>query len=551
MRVANWPATYLMVTATLLAGCGDDKSPSGDDDSPSETSTSGDATDTGGPQGLWEFEDVLGTANRDDDDESGKSDWLEAPYETDDDLVTWTMPAAAFVGFGEGDSVELRLAGALESVRIWRGKTPVLGHDATELHERYTFTPSGDDEPFVVEFNDYGHASTLTIDHLDAGGTVIETATIELRAAPLIMNHHLQPAEHVWAVAVNSNGAFIDAYQTHLGDRFSAVPGGSVGGDVWIQDEIEFATGTSPGHRINIIIDSIRDRGLDDFPDQIVQPNIFKQTWGAGNPSSMDSFGNLEATPPITVDGVEYPFGRIYFGKTPVDGINDILSTFLESQAIQAPVRFDTTWLCVGHVDEFSSFVPDPSSPKGFKALLADIDAAYALFETLDPDMALPRYANTHGYATVGEILDDTALRAVNEDVRDDYLLPIREQFKTEFGLDDSDIIAIPTLFEEIGGCGGSVAALMPGMVNLIVANFEGETPKLFVPDPFFRTDLDDQSGDPLLAAFADAMPDGVETIFIDNWYTYHMALGEVHCGTNVMRTPIANWWEVGTHLLD
>jgi hypothetical protein len=559
MRIANWPTyipkvTVTMFTAALLAGCGGKKDDGEDGLAEAEAGTETD-TETGAePTGIWEFEDVIGVINSDDDDSSDKRDWLDAPFDTDDDLVEWVMPADAFLGFQEGHTAELVLAGASpERVRMWHRGIPAIGHDVPDIHPSYTFTPGDGEELFLVEFDDYGSVYTLTLNHLDADGGVVETIDITMRSAPLIMNHHLQPAEFVWAVSVGGNSAFINTYQTHLGNRFAAVAGGTVGGDVWIQDEIEFATSTAPGFsRTNIIIDSIRDRGLNNFPDQIVQPNMFKQTWGiAGTESSADSFGNLEASPPVTVDGVEYPFGRIYYGKVPSFGLNDVLAGFLDSQSVQAPVQMNTSWLCVGHVDEFSSWVPDASSPKGFKAMLADVDAAYALLEGLDPNMSLPRYASDHGYATVGEIVNDAALRAENESLRDDYMNPIREQFKTEFGLEDSDIIAIPTLFEVVSGCGGGVVALMPGTVNMIVANFEGEPTKLFVPDPFFRTDLQDLASDPIAAAFAESMPEGVETVFTDDWSTYHMQLGEVHCGTNVLRTPIANWWEVATHLTD
>ena len=34
------------------------------------------------------------------------------------------------------------------------------------------------------------------------------------------------------------------------------------------------------------------------------------------------------------------------------------LQDFLQAQQVQAPVRLYSDWLCVGHVDEFLSFVP-------------------------------------------------------------------------------------------------------------------------------------------------------------------------------------------------
>ena len=64
-----------------------------------------------------------------------------------------------------------------------------------------------------------------------------------------------------------------------------------------------------------MVIDSIRDRGLDPLPEAELEGNgVGVQTWGEGWATSQDPFGNLEASPPVTVDGVEYPFGRIYYG---------------------------------------------------------------------------------------------------------------------------------------------------------------------------------------------------------------------------------------------
>ncbi|WUO34737.1 protein-arginine deiminase domain-containing protein [Streptomyces sp. NBC_00286] len=30
---------------------------------------------------------------------------------------------------------------------------------------------------------------------------------------------------------------------------------------------------------------------------------------------------------------------------------------------------------------------------------------------------------------------------------------------------------------------------------------------------------------------------------YIDDWYTYHLGQGEVHCGTNTLRDTSAAWW--------
>jgi len=118
--------------------------------------------------------------------------------------------------------------------------------------------------------------------------------------------------------------------------------------------------------------------------------------------------------------------------------------------------------------------------------------------------------------------------------------------------LDDEDIILVPSLFETVSGCGPYVAALIPATVNLTVYNPDDGGPvHLFIPDPYLRSDIADQSSDPLIQWYADNMPSGIELHFVDNWFVYHLALGEVHCGSNTRRTPPADlqWWTDASHL--
>ena len=46
-------------------------------------------------------------------------------------------------------------------------------------------------------------------------------------------------------------------------------------------------------------------------------------------------------------------------------------------------------------------------------------------------------------------------------------------------------------------------------------------------------------------------LPAENEFVWIDDWYTYHLMLGEVHCGSNTRRTPVSGWWEDAMHLID
>ncbi|MDP2307012.1 MAG: protein-arginine deiminase family protein [Pseudomonadota bacterium] len=491
---------------------------------PSEASLPGDA--------------VIGIANIDDDDENGESDWDDSGPEGENDRVVVDLS-----GFGE---VQLTLAGDLDLLRVWQDGAIVLDADRTE----HTI-PSGTIE---VEFGDFLATGTLVATPTDQPEAA---ATLTLSSAPLILNHHLQGAELVVAMSAtgrSGNVAFVEGFQSVLGDAFTPFNLNDYGMDVWVEDELEFATLTAPGHRMDVVIDSIRtnnNRYLDNVPeDELEGPDTAIRTWGSGRATSQDSFGNLEVSPPVTVDGVEYPFGRIYWGDNRGQGVTDDLAVMLEAQRVQDPFQVDNTWLCVGHVDEFSTFVPDPTAPKGFRFLYADTELGRAFLEGLDPSLSLPQYRADHGYATIGDMLEDDSLWSQNEDMQADYLDPNLAIFKAELGLDDEDIILVPGVFYEEQECGGGALALIPATVNLVVADM-GSGPELFLPDPFLRTDVADQSTDPFIAEVASLLPSSLSLNWLDDWDWYHMAWGEVHCGSNTRRTPIRDWWTDAKHLLE
>ena len=100
------------------------------------------------------------------------------------------------------------------------------------------------------------------------------------------------------------------------------------------------------------------------FPSTLVEPGMSRGVWGnPGAATTFDAFGNLENSPPVTVDGVDYPFGRIYYGRSQGGvGMQLAMADFLSSQSVQEPFELDTTWLCVGHVDEFATVWRDLSA---------------------------------------------------------------------------------------------------------------------------------------------------------------------------------------------
>jgi protein-arginine deiminase len=535
-------------------GLGEDEGTEDGTDAGDDGTSGGEESGETGDPAEWWFGDVFGVANLDDDDASGVADWYEFPSVEDDDRATFIIRQEMIDAAPAGARVRFTLTGAVDQVRMWDGSSPVLGQDIEADLVEWETELGTVERAFELEFADYLAEATMTVALID-GGSEIASDDVRLLASPLILHHHLQPAEHVFVSDVGGNAAFVGGYSSALGSNFSAIPGSSIGFDVWMQDEIQFGVSTAPDKRLDTVVDSIRDRGLDAFPELYLEgPGVAVNTWGPpGAETTYDSFGNLEVAPPVTVDGVEYPFGRIYWGSNGgSEALHGDLANFLTSQRVQAPFTLDTSWLCIGHVDEFSTFVPDPGSEKGFKLVLASVTEGYQLLETLDPSYSIPQYGSDHGYSTVGAILNDGSLRSYNEDLQVQELDLIREQFKTALGLEESDIIDLPALFERHSWCRtatGSAGSLIPGAVNLVVSDF-GEGAKIFAADPFFRSGSD-QGSDPVIADFIARMPAGVEVHFLDDWNTYHLALGEVHCGTNVSRTPVTSWWDNALHLLE
>ena len=440
-------------------------------------------------------------------------------------------------------------------IRIYADDELVLGDGAAS-----SYLPT-EDTDLRVEFEDFLVQGTLTVE--DA--TADQTFEVALTASPLFFNHHLQAAEETMAMAVSEwgyrNTDFIDGYEDVLGDAFFTLSAMRYDYDVWVQDEFEFAYATSPDAHLDIVFDTHRNgqgtpgSGLDDFAeDEYLGPDWIIINWGsASGITSQDYGGNFEVSPPVTVDGVTYPYGRVYYGGDngyydPKDATEDAVEGF----GVQAPFKPDVGWLCVGHIDEYTTTIPDPTAPKGFRFVMADTGSAWDILEGMDPSTELTRYApggySGHNIETVGELLDDSGIRYLNNELQD-ILDEQEELFRAELGLTDEDIIYIPSLFEEVDGCYGTVAALIPGMANLIVGQVD-DVPTLFLADPFLRTNINDQSADPMIADVRARFPEEMDLVFLDDWQVYHMGLGEVHCGSNVKRTAPRTWWEDAGHLI-
>ena len=504
-------------------------------------------------EALEELDGVFGVPNIDDDNDNGTRDFNDEGARGDNDLAELSIKDLIRNG-----KLVLQLTGDLENLRVWADGDVLLDADETDAEFEADDLP----ESLEVEFGSFLAEGELRMWHVSNRGKELANVDLRLLAAPLILNHHLQPVERSYVIEdqfYNTNRGMVADMRTVLGNTLAAPPYADFGFDQWVQDEFETGTLTAPGGRIDVVVDSIRSSGnnfLDSYPERIVAdaPNSVVRTWGGrAYPTSQDSFGNLEVTPPFTVDGVEYPFGKVYWGDWERNrGPVGALRTMLEAQRVQDPFAIDVSWLCVGHVDEFMTFLPDPSANKGWRLYVADTDLGFAFLEGLDPSTELhPRYEATHDVRTVGELVDSLPLRDVNDSYQVDYIEPTIDQLRTEMGLVNDDIVRVPALFEEVGYCGGYAAALIPGTVNMLVVTGENGESTLILPDPFLRGAGQPQNADPFIAEINRLLPAAGTPVWVDNWDLYHALLGEVHCGTNTTRTPTAQWWTDALHLID
>ncbi|XP_041062981.1 protein-arginine deiminase type-2-like isoform X1 [Carcharodon carcharias] len=430
----------------------------------------------------------------------------------------------------------------------------VLGDQKLSFVTNYKFGKKEYD--FFVEglrFPDKDFDGLVTInlsllESMTVGEAPIFTDRVVFRMAPWIMTPNTLAPEEVFVCSVAGNEKFLKEFKALVAKvkcKLTVCPEYVNRGDRWIQDEIEFGYIEAPHKYFPVVLDSPRDRELKDFPHKkILGPDFGHVTKTSDEVNSLDSFGNLEVSPPVTVNGKEYPMGRIIIGSafpTTSDGRNmaKVIRDFLYAQQVQSPVELFSDWLVVGHVDEFMTFIPAPDR-KGFRLVLCSPDACCKLFKKLEQE--------GHGEAQMFEGQNAQPFK-INELLSNQKLLDDniyvqqcidwnRDVLKKELGLDEGDIIDIPVLFT-LHQKYGKAMSFFPDMVNMIVLGKYLGIPKPFGPLINGKC--------PLESAVRSALePLGLECNFIDDFAAYHLLIGEVHCGSNVRRKPFSlKWWNM------
>ncbi|MFB7597187.1 protein-arginine deiminase family protein [Streptomyces sp. NPDC056160] len=251
--------------------------------------------------------------------------------------------------------------------------------------------------------------------------------------------------------------------------------------------------------------------------------------------------------------------------------------SFLRAQGMQDPISLDTSWLTIGHVDEFVQFLPVPGSRLGWRAVVADPRAGLALLRDVRkkghggellhgglPKLEWP-YDGRIDQRTIDGFLADTQFTGTNERAAERIDTNIAV-LRAKAGLTDAEIIRVPALFTarsldyamleaEIRGMEDGPAkdvkqkqlkamrdsvAEIPGTANGLVLNGG----RYVAPKPYGPiVDGKDVFAEAITAAFRST---GYRVSYVDDLIDVHVSEGEIHCATNTLRDvfgPGARWW--------
>ncbi|PKL42847.1 MAG: hypothetical protein CVV41_12530 [Candidatus Riflebacteria bacterium HGW-Riflebacteria-1] len=306
--------------------------------------------------------------------------------------------------------------------------------------------------------------------------------------------------------------------------------------DIWMQDCMEICAAElkGTGKLVQAVFDSNRGRGLARLP------GVIAEMWDLvyfKNPSNAQSHGDYGGNLEVT------PFDDIMVaGST----ITPQAKKFFEDNGYKGRMFLgNTDWLTVGHIDEYVMFIPTAWAPGGYSVVRADPLYALDLIKNSpDSDLAKITSYDRDFLLKVKKLLNEQmkdpgagkgtkegdfiALNYAINDIIEDNVGRLKD-FVRKSSNDltrDFEEVSWPSLFEGSGTTSPRrCCAFLPGVVNLLVVRDHLIVPATHIP-----------SFDKAIEARLKAQ--GNKVHFIDDT-PYHTSMGEIHCGTNVLRDPI------------
>lgn len=303
--------------------------------------------------------------------------------------------------------------------------------------------------------------------------------------------------------------------------------------DIWMQDCMELVAAklADSNQWVPAVFDSQRGRGLARLP------RVLADMWNLvyfSNPTTQGSHGdyggNLEVVP---FDDVLAP------GNTITTPCKEYLKKMGYANRMFTP---QASWLSVGHIDEYLSYIPTPHAPGGYSIVRADPNYALELLTNM-PDSELNGLnssdrglllrvrqvlqaqlenpnagkGTTEGnFIELNRSISDIIERTVGE--LKNYIRSVTKDPDRDFAE-----VAWPCFFQGRGTTNPSGChALLPGVVNMLVLRDHLVVPACNVP-----------AFDKVIEARFRAQGNKVHFV---NDQAYHNSMGEIHCGTNVLR---------------
>lgn len=438
---------------------------------------------------------------------------------------------------------------------------------------------------------------TLTV----RDGRSVESDSVRIRVAPLLLSHDLAPVEQL---IVSDNGTDVEAAErgeydpaapadpVHDGEaafredlaaglESAGLEGGltmyPTGDDRWMRDQFITGYAAMPGpdgapHVMTVLLRAavvdpegsteefpLRDAGRPAFallrgpdtavvqtysPERVGQDE-YNVLWG-----SFGSTGNVIVAPPYATADGSWPNGRILYGSDGGDAAPDpAFTALLEAQGAQDPLAVDTSWLGVGHIDEFLSFVPADNA-RGWAAVVADPGLGTRLLERLVEDglggQRLVQGVDSGPDATVAEALAAPELAEGNRIAAEavDAALAV---LTAELGLAEDEIVRVPAMFTELVIDGYPRQEIVANHMPAIVNGVETGTGTFLAIDPHGPLDEDGRDVYAHAAETAFAAVGG-EIAWVEAWDYGHAVGtvgGEIHCLTNAVRDQSGTepWW--------
>lgn len=405
---------------------------------------------------------------------------------------------------------------------------------------------------------------TFTLEIRNSSNQVQASDTVRMRQAPPIFATNLWRPTQLHVVNVGtSNSSFrtvLSQICTAASITYVEIPGGSYNNDRWIQDSSEPAVTITPatgGRRvIDLVYQAQRNREVDQWcVNALFNPDFELQRRFGSPSSSLNYGGNIEVVPPHNGRA----WGRVYIGggngtlvgsSTNATEYMDMTNRqYFDANYIQGThITVTSEWLAVGHVDEYTMFIPAPNTSRGYVCLIASPVRAWNILTTMNSSGqgGATVFAGRSGYQTTVSSLVGSASLGTLQTQTQARINQGRDQIKAATGLTDADFIEVPTLFRNYSG--GYLCAYNPGVVNCVPMPAANGTIYIAMPDP----EGPDVSGQDQWQADIASQMSGLFTTgnpldlrYVDIWNAYHVLIGEAHCGTNTVRVPPTGtqWW--------